>query len=108
MFFVYFLLKGLVYVIILLYILGIGFKCKLLGVFDNIYNFLIRKLLEGIKRLNYLKDCRFFIIKYIFEKFVKIIFLVCLLNFEVIFFLMVFLVVYYVFLRVGEFILSLN
>lgn len=49
-------LKGLVYSIILLYLVGISFKCKFLCINDCIKYFLVRKFLEGVKCLCKLID----------------------------------------------------
>lgn len=108
MFIAHLSLKGLAHATISSYISGIGFKCKLLGVSDNTQNFLIRKLLEGIKRSNHSKDCRLPITKHILEKLIKTTSLVCSSNFEAILFSTAFSVAYHAFLRVGEFTLSSN
>lgn len=108
MFIAHLSLKGLAHATISSYISGIGFKCKLLGVSDNTQNFLIRNLLEGIKRSNHSKDCRLPITKHILEKLIKTTSLVCSSNFEAILFSTAFSVAYHAFLRVGEFTLSSN
>lgn len=62
-------------------------------------------MLEGIKRIKGKKDCWFLIIKDLLCKIIIIMLVVCNIDFEVSLFLLFFLV-YYVFLRVGEFIYS--
>lgn len=62
-------------------------------------------MLEGIKRIKGKKDCWFLIIKDLLCKIIIIMLVICNIDFEVSLFLLFFLV-YYVFLRVGEFIYS--
>lgn len=101
-------LKGLAHATISSYISGIGFKCKLVGAPDNSQNFLVRKLLEGIKRSKHSKDCRLPITKNILKKLINATSLVCSSKFETILFSSAFSLAYHGFLRVGEFTANSN
>lgn len=96
-------LKGLAYSTISSYLAGISFKCKLLCTNDCTKYFLVRKLLEGVKRSRKSIDQRLPITQDILKKLISSSSFVCSSNFETFLFCAAFSLAYHAFLRVGEF-----
>lgn len=84
------------------YLSAVGFQCILLDVMDTTQKFLLRKMLEGIKRTKGKKDCRLLITKDLLCKIITTTSAVCNTDFEASLFSS-FSLAYYAFLRVGEF-----
>lgn len=96
-------LRNLAYSTISSYLAGISFKCKLIGTNDYTQCFMIRKLLEGIKRSRKTIDRRLPITENILKNLMSSSSLVCSSNFETYLFCSAFSLAYHAFLRVGEF-----
>jgi hypothetical protein len=96
-------LRGLAYSTISSYLAGISFKCKLLCTIDCTKYFLVRKLLEGVKRSRKSIDQRLPITEDILGKLISSSSYVCSSNFETYLFCAAFSLAYHAFLRVGEF-----
>lgn len=84
------------------YISAINFKCKMSQFVDFANNFLVRKMLEGMRRTNKKKDTRLPISRELLHKIINALPLVCTSNFEAALFSSAFSIAFHGFLRVGE------
>lgn len=81
------------------YLSAVGFQCKLMDVMDTTQNFLLRKMLEGIKRTKGKKDCRLPITKDLLCKIITTTSAICNTDFEASLFSASFPLAYYAFLE---------
>lgn len=84
------------------YIASINFRCKFSQNFDLSQNFIVKKMLEGMKRANPSKDARLPITLEILNKVLMRLYVVCSSPYETLLFSAAFSLAYYGFLRVGE------
>ena len=84
------------------YISGISFKCKVLNIFDPTQNFVVKKMLTGLSRLDKRHDLRMPVTLSILSKIIPSLPRVCSSNYESILFSAVFTIAFFGFFRVGE------
>lgn len=99
-------LKGLAATTARSYVSSIGYHCKLLGVEDITQEFIIRKVIEGMKRLKHTKDSRLPITPVILSNIIKTLPVVCYNSYESSLFMAVYTLAFFGFFRVGELTLS--
>lgn len=85
-----------------LYVAGIGYKCKSLGVHDITQHFLVKKMLLGMDRLYKKADSRLPITPILLEKIFRTLGAVCVSFYEACMYRAAFALAYFGFLRVGE------
>lgn len=88
------------------YIFGISFQCKLLNVNDVSQNFVVKKMLLGMERLDKRVDSRLPITPDLLEKIVKILPAVSSSQYETILFSALFSIAYFGFFRIGELVVN--
>lgn len=84
------------------YISAISFRCKMANTCDVTDNFIVKKLLTGLSRLDIRKDVRMPITHETLTKIILALPAICFSNFEAILFGAIFTIAFYGFLRVGE------
>jgi hypothetical protein len=89
-----------------LYLSALNFECKLSQLEDFSNNFIIRKMLEGLRRSNKKKDTRLPISKELLSNLITVLPSVCASDYEAALFSAAFSVAFFGCLRVGEFTLS--
>ncbi|XP_071137047.1 uncharacterized protein, partial [Mytilus edulis] len=88
------------------YIFGIAFKCKMLNITDNTHNFIIKKRLIGMERLDKRVDSRLPITPQILDKLISLLPSVCLSQYETLLFSGLFSLAYFGFFRIGELVVN--
>jgi hypothetical protein len=88
------------------YISAVGFKCKITGCSDVTQNFIVHKVLEGMKRLKNRADTRLPITPDILQRIVSILPSICFNMHENKLFKVAFTLAYWGLFRVGEITLS--
>nr|XP_022334289.1 uncharacterized protein LOC111131174 isoform X2 [Crassostrea virginica] len=94
--------SGLAYSTVRSYLSAISFHCKLQSVPDPTPEFLVTKLLQGMKRLKHKADTRLPITKTILHSIIQILPIICTNAFEATLFSAAFSLAFHGFLRVGE------
>ncbi|CAG2223357.1 unnamed protein product [Mytilus edulis] len=104
LFIAYLSLKGRAHKTVSCYVTAIGFRCKVLQsqFMDYSQNFIIRKMLEGLKRSKFSKDKRLPITSELLTRIIEKLPLVCYSAYESLLFAAAFSVAFHGFLRVGE------
>lgn len=95
-------MRGLAHNTVRLYISSISNQCKLLGVLDITKNFIVTKLLEGIKRTKHKADARLPITAELLSKLMTVLPQTCSNLYEAKLFSAAFSLAFFGFLRVGE------
>ncbi|XP_052102937.1 uncharacterized protein LOC127736433 [Mytilus californianus] len=88
------------------YIFGIAIKCKMLNITDNTQNFIIKKMLIGMERLDKRADSRLPITPQILDKLISLLPSVCLSQYETLLFSGLFSLAYFGFFRIGELVVN--
>ncbi|XP_076114389.1 uncharacterized protein LOC143082555 [Mytilus galloprovincialis] len=104
LFIAYLSLKGRAHKTVSCYVTAIGFRCKVLQsqFMDYSQNFIIRKMLEGLKRSKFSKDKRLPITSELLTRIIEKLPSVCYSAYESLLFAAAFSVAFHGFLRVGE------
>ena len=84
------------------YISAISYYCKINNLYDATQQFVVRKMLAGVSRLDVRKDLRMPITYAILCKIVNSLPMVCSSYFEISLFVAIFTIAFYGFMRVGE------
>lgn len=85
-----------------LYVSAISYNCKIMGVPDTTQQFLITKVLEGMKRLKHHSDTRLPITTKLLLRIVAVLPAICSNTYEVLLFKAAYLLAFFGFFRVGE------
>lgn len=102
----YLSLKQLSYSSVSTRISALGFYHKIHNQFDNTKNFIVRKMLNGIRRSHKTKDPRAPITLHMLRQLPRALHCVCFSNYESTLFTSAFTLAFFGFLRVGEFAVS--
>ena len=94
--------KGLAYSTARSYIAALSYQCKLQGVYDPTSEFLVCKLLQGMKRLRHTADSRLPITKTILAGILRVLPCICRNDYECALFSAVFSLAFHGLFRVGE------
>ena len=90
------------------YLAGIGFNCKLIQVCDVTQNFVIKKMITGMERLDKRVDFRLPIDPHLLRKIIEILPSICRSTYESNLFSAAYSLAYFGFLRVGEIVAESN
>ena len=101
-------LRGISAATVRMYLSGIGYKCKIMNTADVTQNFIVNKMVEGIKRLHSRSDARAPITLDILQRIIKILPVICKSSYETELFTAAYITAYFGFLRVGEIVVSSN
>ncbi len=85
------------------YLAAISYQCKMLNYSDITSNFIVTKMIEGMKRLKPLKDSRLPITIELLNNMVSALPAICTSNYETLLFSAAFCLAFFGFLRIGEF-----
>lgn len=94
--------SGLAYSTARSYLSAISYNCKLQGIGDPTSQFLVTKLLQGMKRLNHNSDTRLPITKDLLEKIILVLPTTCTNSYETSLFSAAFSLAFHGLFRVGE------
>lgn len=94
--------KGLSYATVRSYLAGLSYFTKIQGFQDPTDQFLVSKLLQGLKRTNHIHDSRLPITKHLLQRIITILPSVCKENYESSLFSSAFSIAFYGLLRVSE------
>lgn len=81
---------------------AIGFRCKFIQVYDYSQSFIVRKMLEGMKRTQNTKDVRLPITLELLTSIIAKLPSICFSSYEALLFATAFSVAFHGFLRIGE------
>ena len=95
-------MKGLSYATVRSYLAGVSYYTKLQGHQDPTNQFLVCKLLQGLKRMKHTKDTRLPITKQLLQDIISILPRVCFNNYETMLYSAAFSIAFYGLLRVSE------
>lgn len=98
--------KGLSYATVRSYLAGLSYLTKLQDFQDPTDQFLVSKLLQGLKRIKHTQDSRLPITKHLLQRIITILPSVCKDNYESLLFSSAFSIAFYGLLRVSEVIVT--
>lgn len=101
-------LKGLRESTVKLYLAGIGYSCKLKGFQDTTQSFVVRKMVEGLRRLVRSADTRVPVTSSILQRIISVLPTVCKSSYEAGLFAAAYVTAFFGFFRVGELTTSHN